>query len=38
MTIAAIKEQTWAEKTLEAIPEILKNTPMTQLIDEGDVN
>jgi len=31
----ATKEKTWAEKTLEAIPEILKNTPMTQLIDQG---
>ncbi len=35
MTIAATKEKTWAEKTLEAIPEILKNTPMTLLIDQG---
>jgi hypothetical protein len=31
----ATKEKTWAEKTLEAIPEILKNTPMTQLLDQG---
>ena len=31
----ATKEKTWAEKTLEAIPEILKTTPMTQLIDQG---
>ena len=31
----ATKEKTWAEKTMEAIPEILKNTPMTQLIDCG---
>ncbi len=31
----ATKEKTWAEKTLEAIPEILKNTPMTNLIDQG---
>jgi len=31
----ATKEKTWAQKTLEAIPEILKNTPATQLIDEG---
>ena len=29
------KEKTWAEKTLEAIPEILKTTPMTLLIDQG---
>ena len=35
MTIAATKEKTWAEKTLEAIPEILKTTPMTNLIDQG---
>jgi len=32
---AATKEKTWAEKTLEAIPEILKTTPMTMLIDCG---
>ena len=31
----ATKEKTWAEKTLEAIPEILKTTPMTQLLDQG---
>jgi len=31
----ATKEKTWAEKTLEARPEILKATPMTQLIDQG---
>jgi len=31
----ATKEKTWAEKTLEAIPEILKNTPMTQFLDDG---
>ena len=31
----ATKEKTWAEKTMEAIPEIIKNTPMTQLIDQG---
>ena len=31
----ATEEKTWAEKTLEAIPEILKATPMTQLIDQG---
>ena len=35
MTTAVTKEKTWAEKTLEAIPEILKTTPMTQLIDQG---
>ncbi len=35
MTIAATKQKTWAEKTLEAIPEILKNTPMTNIIDQG---
>lgn len=34
MTMAT-KEKTFAQKTLEAIPEILKNTPMTQLIDCG---
>ena len=31
----ATKEKTWAEKTLEAIPEILKYTPMTNIIDQG---
>jgi hypothetical protein len=31
----ATKEKTWAEKTLEAIPEIIKNTPMTQFLDDG---
>ena len=31
----ATKEKTWAEKTMEAIPEIIKNTPMTNLIDQG---
>ena len=35
MTMAVTKEKTWAEKTMEAIPEIIKNTPMTQLIDQG---
>ena len=35
MTMTETKEKTWAEKTLEAIPEILKNTPMTELIDQG---
>ena len=31
----ATKEKTWAERTLEAIPEIIKTTPMTQLVDQG---
>ncbi len=35
MTMAATKERTFAQKTLEAIPEILKNTPMTNIIDQG---
>jgi len=35
MTRTATKEKTWAEKTMEAIPEILKTTPMTLLIDQG---
>ena len=35
MTMAATKEKTWAEKTLEAIPGILKNTPMTMIVDQG---
>lgn len=35
MKRTATKEKTWAEKTLEAIPEILKNTPMTNIIDQG---
>ena len=29
------EEKTWAEKTLEAMPEILKTTCMTELIDCG---
>ena len=35
MTIAATKEKTWAEKTREAIPEILKTRPMTNIIDQA---
>ena len=31
----ATQEKTWAEKTLEAFPEILKTTPMTSIIDQG---
>ena len=31
----ATKEKTWAEKTMEAITETLKTTPMTNIIDQG---
>ena len=34
MTMAT-EEKTFAQKTLEAIPEIIKNTPMTNIIDQG---